>query len=59
LVGKFNRYGMVGHRQGGLAFAAAWPTVLFAGRYFVLGLTAWACNNQGIHSMMPVKGKEG
>jgi hypothetical protein len=50
---------MTGHRQRGLAFAAAWPTVLFAGGYFILGLTAWACNNQSIHGMMPVKENKG
>jgi hypothetical protein len=29
--------------------------VLFGGGHFVLGLTAWACNNQAIHGMLSVK----
>jgi hypothetical protein len=41
-----------------MAFAATWATVLSAGGHFILGLTAWTCNNQGIHGMMPVKFKE-
>ena len=54
LVGKLDRCGVIGHGQSGLAFAAARLTVLFDGGHFVLGLTAWTCNNQAIHGMLSV-----
>lgn len=57
-VGKFHRRDVPGHGQRGLAFAAAWATMLFDGDHFILGLAAWTCNNQGIHGMMPFKFKE-
>jgi len=40
LVGKFNRRGIIGHGQRGLALAAARAQVLFAGYHFILGLAA-------------------
>jgi hypothetical protein len=54
LVADFNRHGVCGHGQRGLAFTAPRFTMLFAGGHFILGLAAGACNNQSIHGMWSV-----